>query len=171
MFATVSTRWSNLLTFMALSCPDPPMRGEPAGEDKTWLEETMGASGAVIAGRGTYEAAGHWGGKNPWGIPFFVVTHRPAGQPPGDGLVFAGSLAAAIDKAKAAAGGKQVHVMAGAGLIRRDLAAGLAGELTIIIAPVTLGVGKRLSGWFGESPGLNHAGVRQSRSRLSSATA
>ncbi len=33
---------------------DPPGRGEPAGEDKAWLEETMGANGAVIAGRGTY---------------------------------------------------------------------------------------------------------------------
>ena len=79
---------------------------------------------AVIAGRGTYEAAGRWGGKNPWGIPFFVVTHRPAGQPPGDGFVFAGSLAGAIDQARAAAGDKQVQVMGGADLIRRALAAG-----------------------------------------------
>ncbi|HUZ36862.1 MAG TPA: hypothetical protein VMV17_11080 [Streptosporangiaceae bacterium] len=76
------------------------------------------------------EAAGHWGGKNPWGSPFFVVTHRPAEQPPGDGFVFTGSLVEAIDQAKAAAGGKQVHVMGGADLIRQALAAGLAGELT-----------------------------------------
>jgi hypothetical protein len=51
----------------------------------------MSANGAVIAGRGTYEAAGHWGGKNPWGIPFFVVTHRPAEQPPDGDFVFAGA--------------------------------------------------------------------------------
>src|SRR5258708_11177634 len=82
----------------------------------------MGANGAVIAGRGTYEAAGHWGGKNPWGIPFFVVTHRPAEQPPGDGFVFVGSLVEAIDKAKAAAGDKQVHVMGGADLLPQALA-------------------------------------------------
>jgi dihydrofolate reductase len=44
---------------------DSPGRGEPASEDKAWVEETIGANGAVIAGRGTYEAAGHWGGKNP----------------------------------------------------------------------------------------------------------
>jgi hypothetical protein len=44
---------------------DSPARGEPTGEGKAWLEETMGANGAVIAGRGTYEAAGHWGDKNP----------------------------------------------------------------------------------------------------------
>jgi hypothetical protein len=29
---------------------DSPGCGEPAGEDKAWLEETMGANGAVIAG-------------------------------------------------------------------------------------------------------------------------
>jgi dihydrofolate reductase len=98
---------------------DSPGRGEPAGEDKAWLEETMGANGAVIAGRGTYEAAGHWGGTNPWGIPFFVVTHRPAEQPPGEDFVFAGSLPEPIGQAKAAAGEKQVHLMGGADLIRQ----------------------------------------------------
>jgi hypothetical protein len=29
---------------------DSPGRGESAGEDKAWLEETMGANGVVIAG-------------------------------------------------------------------------------------------------------------------------
>jgi hypothetical protein len=28
-----------------------------------------------------YEAAGHWGDKNPWDIPVFVVTHRPEDEP------------------------------------------------------------------------------------------
>jgi len=141
---------------------DSPGRGEPVGEDKAWFEETLGANGAVIAGRGTYEAAGHWGGKNPWGIPVFVVTHRPAEQPPGGEFIFAGSLAEAIDRATAAAGGQRVHVMGGADLIRQALAAGLVDELTIIIAPVTLGAGKRLFDGFGESLELEHLGVRQS---------
>jgi dihydrofolate reductase len=105
---------------------------------------------------------GPWGGKNPWGIPFFVVTHRAAEQPPGGDFIFTGSLAEAIDQAKAAAGEKQVHVMGGADLIRQALAAGLADELTIIIAPVTLGAGKRLFDGFGESLELEHLGVRQS---------
>jgi dihydrofolate reductase len=140
-----------------------PGRGEPADQDKAWLEETMAANGAVIAGRGTYEAAEHWGGKNPWGIPVFIVTHRPEEQPPGGEFVFAGSLAEAIDQAKAAASGKQVHVMGGADLIRQALAAGLVDELTIIIAPVTLGAGKRLFDGFGESLELEHLEVRQSR--------
>jgi dihydrofolate reductase len=141
---------------------DSPGRGEPAVEDKAWLAETMGANGAAIAGRGTYEAAGHWGGKNPWGIPFFVVTHRPEEQPPGAGFIFAPSLVEAIDQAQAAAGGKQVHVMGGADLIRQALAAGLVDELTIIIAPVILGAGKRLFDGFGESLDLEQLSVRQS---------
>ncbi len=141
---------------------DSPGRGEPAGQDKAWLEQTMAANGAVIAGRGTYEAAGHWGDKNPWDIPFFVVTHRPEEQPPGGEFVFVGSLDEALDQADAAAGGKQVHVMGGADIIRQALAAGRVDELTIIIAPVTLGAGKALFDGFGESLELEHLGVRQS---------
>ena len=144
------------------SYDSPERAGEPAGEDKAWLEATMGANGAVIAGRGTYEAAGHWGGQNPWGIPLFVVTHRPEEQPPGGDFIFAGGLAEAIDQAQAAAGDRQVYVMGGADLIRQALTAGLADELTIIIAPVTLGAGKRLFDGFTEALELEQLGVRQS---------
>jgi len=141
---------------------DSPGRGEPTGEDKAWLEETMGADGAVIAGRSTYEAAGHWGDSNPWGIPFFIVTHRPEEQPDGDDFGFVGSLPEAIDKAQTAAGDKQVYIMGGADLIRQALGDGVVEELTIIIAPVTLGAGKRLFDGFSDSVELEHLGVRQS---------
>ncbi|MGO8875076.1 MAG: dihydrofolate reductase family protein [Acidimicrobiales bacterium] len=141
---------------------ESPTRGQPTGEDKVWLEETLGGNGAVVAGRGTYEAAGHWGDKNPWGIPFFVVTHRPDEQPAGDEFIFVGSLAEAIERAKAAADPKQAHVMGGAQIIVQALSAGLVDELTIIIAPVVLGAGKRLFDGFSESLELEHLGVRQS---------
>jgi dihydrofolate reductase len=141
---------------------DSPGRGEAAGEDRAWLEETMAANGAVIAGRGTYEAAGHWGDKNPWGIPVFVVTHRPREEPAGDEFRFAGSLTEAVERARTAAGGRQVHIMGGADLIRQALRAGLVDELSIIIAPLTLGAGKRLFEGFSESVELEHLGVRQS---------
>jgi dihydrofolate reductase len=141
---------------------DSPGRGEPIGADKAWLDKTTGASGAVIAGRGTYEAAGHWGGQNPWDVPLFVVTHRPLEQPPGGDFIFAGSLAEAFDRARAAAGDKQVHVMGGADLIRQALTAGLVDELTIIVAPVILGGGKRLFDGFTQTLELEQLGVRQS---------
>jgi dihydrofolate reductase len=141
---------------------DSPGRGEPAGEDKAWLDAAVARTGAVIAGRGTYEAAGHWGGTNPWGLPFFIVTHRPGDQPPGDDFIFTGSLGEAIKRAKAAAGEKDVNVMGGADVIRQALAAGAVDELTIIIAPVVLGAGKRLFDGFTHSLELEHLGVRQS---------
>jgi dihydrofolate reductase len=141
---------------------DTPARGEATGEDRNWLQENLEANGAVVAGRGTYEAAGHWGGKNPWDIPTFVVTHRPEEQPPGGEFLFVGSLLAAIERATSAAGDKRVHVMGGAQIIREALEARLVDDLTIIIAPVVLGGGKRLFDGFSHSLDLEQRGVRQS---------
>jgi dihydrofolate reductase len=141
---------------------ESPGRGEATGEDKAYLDEAMGANGAVIAGRNTYEAAGHWGGANPWGVPVFIVTHRPEEQPDGGEFTFAGRLDEAIERARAAAGDKQVHVMGGADLVRQALAAGYVDELTVIVAPVVLGAGKRLFDGFTQSLDLEHLEVRQS---------
>ena len=119
-------------------------------------------TGAVIGGRGTYEAAGHWGDSNPWNLPFFIVTHRPDEQPAGDEFTFVGNIAEAIDRAHAAAGDKDIHVMGGANIIRQALAGGHVDELTIVVAPVVLGGGKRLFDGFTQSLDLEHLGVRQS---------
>lgn len=137
-------------------------RGEPTGDDAAWLAEVTSRIGAVVAGRWTYEAAGHWGGSNPWGLPFFIVTHRPEEQPTEGSFTFVDGVPQAIENARTAAGGKDVHVMGGADLIRQSLAAGLVDELTIIIAPVILGGGKRLFEGFSDSIELEHLGVRQS---------
>lgn len=142
---------------------DSPQRGEATGDDKSWLDQAMAANGAVIAGRGTYEAAGHWGDTNPWGVPFFIVTHRPEEQPAGDDFIFVASVDEAIDRAKEAAGEKNVHVMGGADVVRQCLANGYVEELTIIIAPVVLGAGKRLFEGFTRSFDLEHVGARQSQ--------
>jgi dihydrofolate reductase len=136
--------------------------GEMLPEDKAWMDEAMSRVGAVVGGRWTYEAAGHWGDTNPWGLPFFIVTHRPEEQPPGDHFTFVDGVPEAIDGAKAAAGTKDVHVMGGADVIRQALAAGLVDELTIIIAPVMLGAGKRLFEGFDRDIELEHLGARQS---------
>jgi dihydrofolate reductase len=138
-------------------------RGEPTGEDAAWLEEAVARIGAVVGGRATYEAAGHWGDENPWGLPFFIVTHRSEEEPPGGAFTFVSGVEEAIERATEATGGKDVHVMGGADVIRQALAAGLVDELTIIVAPVVLGGGKRLFDGFTHSLELEHAGLRQSR--------
>ncbi len=137
-------------------------RGEATGTDKEWLDQAMAANGAVIGGRSTYEAAGHWGDTNPFGVPFFIVTHRTEEQPAGDEFVFVGSLDDAVDRAEAAAGDKNVSIMGGADILRQALAAKHVDELTLIVAPVVLGGGKRLFDGFTESLDLEHLGVRQS---------
>jgi dihydrofolate reductase len=137
-------------------------RGEATGADAAWLRETTQRIGAVVGGRRTYEAARHWGDENPWGLPFFIVTHRPEEQPPGDAFVFVAGVEEAVGRAREAAGGKDVNIMGGADVIRQALAADLVDELTIIVAPVVMGAGKRLFEGFGRSLELEHLGVRQS---------
>jgi dihydrofolate reductase len=137
-------------------------RGEPTGEDAAWLEDVMSRNGAVVAGRSTYEAARHWGDKNPWSIPVFIVTHRPEEEPEGGEFAFVSGVEEAVDRAREAAGDKDVNVMGGADVIRQALRAGLVDELSIIVAPVILGGGKRLFDGFSDSLELEHIGVRQS---------
>ena len=115
-----------------------------------------------MGGRWTYEAAGHWGGENPWGLPFFIVTHRPEEEPEGGAFTFVSGVEEAVDRAVEAAGDKDVNVMGGADIIRQALEAGIVDELAIIIAPVVLGGGKRLFEGFSTSLDLEHLGVRQS---------
>jgi dihydrofolate reductase len=142
---------------------DSESKGEATGEDAAWLEEATTRVGAVVAGRWTYEAARHWGDENPWGLPVFVVTHRPEEEPEGGAFIFIAGVEQAVERAVEAAGGKDVHVMGGADVIRQALEAGLVDELTIIIAPVVLGGGKRLFEGFSNSFDLEHLGVRQSQ--------
>ena len=141
---------------------DAEPSGEARGEDAEWLKGAMSRLGAVVGGRWTYEAADHWGGENPWGIPFFIVTHRPEEQPEGRRFTFVSGVEEAVERAREAAGDKDVHVMGGADIIRQALEAGIIDELTIIIAPVVLGGGKRLFEGFSISLELEHLGVRQS---------
>jgi dihydrofolate reductase len=140
---------------------DEEPTGKATGEDRAYLDEAMARVGAVVGGRGTYEAADHWGGSNPFGVPFFIVTHR-ADQQPDEGFTFVSGVEEAVGRAREAAGGKDVSVMGGADVIRQALAAGLVDELAITIAPVVLGAGKRLFDGFDRSLDLEHVGVRQS---------
>lgn len=136
--------------------------GEATGVDKQFLDEGMARVGAVVGGRNTYEAAEAWGGRNPFGVPFFVVTHRPDEAPEDAGFTFVNGLDEAIAQARVAAEGKLVFVMGGADVIRQALRAGHVEELSISIAPVMLGAGKRLFDDFDQAMNLEHVGLLQS---------
>jgi dihydrofolate reductase len=141
---------------------DEEPRGEPTGADKEYLDEAMARSGAVVIGRNMYEAAEAWGGHNPFGVPLFVVTHRPEDEPVESGFTFVNGLDEAIARAREAAGGKDVAIGGGADVIRQALRAGYLEELSISIAPVILGGGKRLFDGFDETVNLEHVGLLQS---------
>lgn len=140
---------------------------EPGGEmepvDQEWMAKGMADMGAVVGGRATYEASGHWGDENPWGVPFFIVTHRTDEQPDTGAFTFIEGVREAVEAAKQAAAGRNVHVMGGADVIRQALDADLVDELSIIIAPVVLGAGKRLFEGFTRDLELEQLGVTQSR--------
>jgi dihydrofolate reductase len=141
---------------------DSGAKGEATGADKDYLDESFARLGAVVGGRNTYDAADAWGGENPWGTPFFIVTHRTQDEPPGKGFTFVNGLEEALTRAREAAGGKDVSLMGGADVIRQALHAGLVEELSITIAPVVLGGGKRLFDGFTESLTLEPIGVLHS---------
>lgn len=137
-------------------------RGEPTGADKEFLEMGIARGGAVVAGRNTFEAAEAWGGRNPFGVPFFIVTHRTEDGPRDGGFTFVNGLEEAIARAREAAEGKDVFVMGGADVIRQALSAGHVEELAISIAPVVLGAGKRLFEGFDGNLTLEPTSVLQS---------
>jgi dihydrofolate reductase len=113
--------------------------------DKQFYGELVSTLGSGVVGRGMYDAANAWGGKNPFPGVLFVLTHRTADEPaPESGFRFVDDLDTALTRAAEAAGDGDVAIGGGADVIRQALAAGKVDELVISTAPVILGAGKRL---------------------------
>jgi dihydrofolate reductase len=78
----------------------------------------------------------------------FVLTHHPrASITMAGGTTFhfvTEGIHAALEKALAAAGGKDVRIGGGVATIRQYLRAGLIDELHLAISPVLLGAGEHL---------------------------
>jgi dihydrofolate reductase len=108
------------------------------------VDEFM-ATGAVVAGRGTFEPAGGWGGDHQDGVPIFIVArHEPGIDISQWPLVtYVNDVTAAMTRAKEAAGNKNVLVH-GAGTARLALAAGVLDELELHVIPVLFGEGRPL---------------------------
>ena len=103
------------------------------------------ATGAIVAGSGTFEPAGGWGGDHHAGVPIFILSrHEPAIDVSGWPLVtYLEDVETAFARAREAAGDRNVLVH-GAATAQRALAAGLLDELEIHVIPVLLGQGRRL---------------------------
>jgi dihydrofolate reductase len=137
--------------------------GEMTGEDKAYFDGLVAGLGAAICGRGMYDAAGAWGGTNPFDGPLFVVTHRTDDAPdPASGFTFVPGFDEALARAREAAGDRDVAIGGGADLIRQALDAGVVDELSISTAPVVLGAGKRLFEGFGKDLDLEILDVHPS---------
>lgn len=117
--------------------------GRPAGVNGEVMDEAM-ATGAVVAGRGTFEPAKGWGGDHHDGVPISILSRQRAGADPRWPLVtYVPSVESAMAQAKQAAGDRDVLVH-GAGVAQLALAAGVLDEIQVHLVPVLLGEGRRL---------------------------
>ena len=115
-----------------------------SGVNRQIVDEFM-RTGAVVAGRGTFEPAGGWGGDHHDGVPIFILSRNdpPEGVRDWPLVTDLDDLETAMTGAKQAAGDRNVLVH-GAGIAQRALAAGLLDELELHVVPVLFGQGRRL---------------------------
>jgi dihydrofolate reductase len=111
------------------------------------LEDTLAGLGALVSGRALFDLAHGWSGRHPAGVPVVVLTHEPPADwahPDAPFTFVTDGVAAAIEQAKAIAGGKNVAV-ASADVARQCLELGLLDVIAVDLVPVLLGAGKP---WF-----------------------
>jgi dihydrofolate reductase len=126
--------------------------GLPGGEtnrDDDRTRHVIERIGANVMGRSMFdEGEVAWPEEAPFRNDVFVVTHRarePWVRPGGTTFHFVtdGPLAA-LERARAAAGGTDVRVSGGASVVRQLLLAGQVDELTLHLTPILIGGGVRL---------------------------
>ena len=127
---------------------DADQRGPDVGRlagahGEVWAE--IMSTGAVVAGRGTFEPAGGWGGDHHDGVPIWVYSRQEPGIDVSQWplVTYVDDVRTAMTEAKKAAGEKDVLVH-GAAVAQLALAAGLLDELEIHLIPVLFGQGRRL---------------------------
>lgn len=129
--------------------------------------EIAAATGAMLMGRATYEAARRMGDgqrQYPFSGPEFVLTHRPPDALDPDVTFLAGDIEGAVAMALDAAGGKNLEIL-GADVARQCLQRGLVDEVLVYVLPVLLGDGIRLY----SSQGLERIDLEPLDSRRSGA--
>ncbi|AMO25047.1 dihydrofolate reductase family protein [Ramlibacter solisilvae] len=135
------------------------MHGQDGGEtgaDNRMAEQGFHNIGAWILGRNMFGPVrgpwpddswkGWWGEEPPYHVPVFVLTHHArAPIEMKGGTVFhfvTDGIQAALQRARAAAGGRDVRLGGGAATVRQYLQAGLIDQLHLAVRPVLLGSGE-----------------------------
>jgi dihydrofolate reductase len=134
------------------------MDGGEEGIDNDFFAAGDEGVGASIMGRnmfgpirgrwGDEQWTGWWGDNPPYHHPVFVLTHHPrASITKEGGTTFhfvTDGIEAALDRAVAAADGRDVRIAGGPSTIQQYLRAGLIDEMHYVISPILLGGGERL---------------------------
>ncbi len=134
--------------------------GRSGGEDNAdskVVDEVTANIGAYIMGRNMFgpppgtsdpDWKGWWDDEPPFHVPVFVLTHHqrePLEMQGGTTFTFVtDGIESALERARSAAGDRDVAIAGGASAIQQYLAAGLLDELHLHVVPVLLGGGKRL---------------------------
>jgi dihydrofolate reductase len=113
------------------------------------MEETFAAAGAYVMGRRMADGGEvPWGDDPPFRAPVFVVTHREREtlhRQGGTSFTYVTEgLEHAVERARAAAGDRDVAIAGGGTVVRQALELGLVDELELHVVPVVLGGGMRL---------------------------
>jgi dihydrofolate reductase len=132
--------------------------GGDTGIDEEFAARSMADLGAWIMGRNMFGPIrgpwpdeswrGWWGRNPPYHVPVFVLTHHPrAPQEMEGGTVFhfvTEGIHVALERARDAAGGRDIRVGGGVATIRQYLQTGLLDEMHLPVAPILLGSGEHL---------------------------
>ena len=134
--------------------------GGTTGPDDDFAARGIENLGAWILGRNMFGPVrgpwpddtwrGWWGKNPPYHVPVFVLTHhaRPPVEMEG-GTTFhfvTDGIEAALDRARQAAGERDICLGGGVSVIRQYLQARLVDEMHLAITPVLLGSGESLLG-------------------------
>ncbi|WP_200213712.1 dihydrofolate reductase family protein [Micromonospora coerulea] len=162
------------------------LAGGARNVDAEVVDEMTRDLGAYVMGRRMFgggdgpwdpDWTGWWGEDPPFRVPVFVLTHHPR-----ESLVMRGGtefhfvtdgIEAALERARAAAGSRDVAVAGGASAVRQYLTAGLLDTLWLHLVPIVLGGGTALFDGVGDvrlapeqvvaAPTVTHIRYRVSR--------
>ncbi|TCC42337.1 dihydrofolate reductase family protein [Kribbella speibonae] len=124
-------------------------KGGEEGRDNDIARETFERTGTTVMGKRMFDAGERmWPAEAPFHTPVFVVTHEkrdPWERPGGTTFHFVNDgIEAALERAREAAGERDVRIAGGGETILEYLNAGLIDEFSIALSPVLFGAGIRL---------------------------